>query len=116
MSDDDWGFFIDLEQDPVKKDKQQSKKEKEKEKDKQQPKKEKYKIYSNNLTVIYEEDIWYQRDENDDTDYKKGTETWECSEEKEKEKKTTIGGCVDKYSIIIYCVICASFISWSVLA
>jgi hypothetical protein len=103
MSDDDWGFFIDLEQDPVKKDKQQSKKEK-----------EKYKIYSNNLTVIYEEDVWYQRDENDDTDYKKGTETWECSEEKEKE--TTIGGCMDKSSIIIYCVICASFISWSVLA
>ena len=103
MSDEDWGFFIDLEQDPVKK---------EKEKDKQQPKKkEKYKMYSNNLSVIYEEEFWHHRDENYDNDYKKETEPWECS--KEKEKKTNIGGCLDKSSIIIYCVICASFISWT---
>jgi hypothetical protein len=102
MRDDDWGFFIDLELDPIKK-----------EKDKHPKKKENLKIYSNNLSVIYEEEMWYQRDENDDTDYKKGTETWECSEE--KEKKTSIGGCIDKSSIIIYCVICASFISLSIL-
>jgi len=103
MSDDDWGFFIDLELDPIKKEKDKHPKKE----------KEKVKIYSNNLSVIYEEEMWYQRDENDDTDYKKGTETWECSEE--KEKKTSIGGCMDKSSVIIYCVICASFISLSIL-
>jgi transaldolase len=129
MLDEEWGFFIDLELNPslIQKEIQTKKIEKIENTKKSNEKKP---FGKHCLTVIYEDEIWYRRDEEDDSDYK--DKTWECSDKKAKakeaakesakesakeaEKKETIlanSGCVDKTSVVIYCLICTSFISYS---
>ena len=53
MSDEDWGFFIDLEVDPTLKDKTLIKID--------PPK-----IKKSRMAVIYEEELWYHRDRDDE--------------------------------------------------
>lgn len=92
MSDEDWGFFIDLEVDPTLKDKTQIKIEP-------------AKIKKSRMAAIYEEEIWYHKE--DDTE-----DEWD---KKENEKNPCKNSLISKTSVLIYCVICASFISLSIV-
>jgi len=125
MLEEEWGFFIDLElhPSPIQKEIQQKKIKKEKiDKESQEKTKPKdIKTFGKHcLSIIYEDEIWYKRDEKDDCDYK--NPTWEYSDEKtkakedEKEKMLATTGCINKITTVLYCIICASFISWSFLA
>jgi hypothetical protein len=112
MLEEEWGFFIDLELHP-------SPIQKETKKEIQEKIQKKTKVIKpfgkNCLSIIYEDELWYKRDEEDDNDYK--CKTWECSEEiKKKEKILVNSGCIDKTSAVVYCLICASLISLSFLA
>jgi hypothetical protein len=102
MSDDEWGFFIDLEF-------EQSRK-KEKEKDNKNRMEMNNKI--NNLTVIYEEEYWHTRDDSFDYDYEEYNSQKIYKNDKDKfteEKKKN-----NNASTAIYCIICCSLIYWSV--
>ena len=136
MLEEEWGFFIDLELYPSQKEidaEKQIQKQKQIQKRKQiqiqKQKLEKNIVDNNCLSIIYEDEIWYKRDDEDDTDYKDKPQ--EYSEGKKKEPETTpktetetkpenkkniaFAGYINKTSAIIYCIICASFISWSFL-
>jgi hypothetical protein len=121
MLEEEWGFFIDLELHPIPNKKEIDKETHEKIQKIQKIKSKVIKpLGKNGLSIIYEDEIWYRRDEEDDCDYKKPT--WEYSDEKtkkkdeEKEKILATTNCINKITTVLYCVICASFISWSFLA
>lgn len=97
MSEEDWGFFIDLEVDPTLKDKTLIKIE--------PPK-----IKKTRMSVIYEEDIWF----NVEREYKED-DTEDELDKKENEKNSCKNSLITKTSVLIYCVICASFISLSIV-
>jgi len=64
----------------------------------------------NSLSVIYEEEIWYKRDEEDDSDY---GNTWNYIYGTNKETIIKRKEYINKASFVMYCFICMSFISWS---
>ena len=131
MHEDDWGHFVDLEMN-------QKETEKKTEKKEFQPKKTQEVKISKNFTVIYEEDIWYNRDETYDSDYNEEPIKEEPRKEepikenprkeepikeepikensrKEELRKEKTAEYINKVATLLYCVICASFISCSLL-
>jgi len=80
------------------------------------PAKQKKKIQPNiskkftTMSVIYEEEIWYKRDDEDDSDY---GNTWNCIYVAPKETNNKQKDYVNKASLVLYCFICVSFISWT---
>jgi len=120
MHEDEWGHFIDLEM---------NQRETETETEKKiepQPKKTQVVKMSKNLTVIYEEDIWYKRDETDYSDgyIKEGLselvpyhiylKVEPRKEEPKKEKHgKEVAGCINQIATLLYCLICTSLISYS---
>jgi len=101
----------------------EKKTEKETEKKEFQPKKTQEVKISKNFTVIYEEDIWYNRDETYDSDYNEEPIKEEPRKEKprkeepikEELRKEKTAEYINKVATLLYCVICASFISCSLL-
>jgi hypothetical protein len=104
MSEEDWGFFVDLEMLTIKK----------------EPQIKKFK----NVVVIYEEELWYKRDEEDYTDYENN---WDYNDgfvnnpnnpNNPKEKNKIVGNKKDdinKTTLALYCFVCVSFISLSTM-
>ena len=62
------------------------------------------------MSVIYEEEIWYKRDDEDDSDY---GNNWNCIYVAPKETNNKQKDYVNKASLVLYCFICVSFISWT---
>ena len=133
MHEDEWGHFIDLEMNQNQNQieiENQIQKQIEK-KIKSQPKKTQEVKMSKNLTVIYEEDIWYRRDETDVCDYyiKEGLselvpyhiylkeeprkEKPKKEEPRKEELKKETAGFINKIATLLYCIICTTFISCS---
>jgi hypothetical protein len=116
MHEDEWGHFIDLEMNQTQTHSQTQKKTQ------HQPRKTQETKASKNFTVIYEEDIWYKRDETNDSDYyiKEGLsevviyyEELKKEEPRKKELKKETVEYFNKIATILYCITCASFISCS---
>jgi hypothetical protein len=116
MHEEDWGHFVDLEMNQIQNQKQK--------KIEPQVRKTHETKVSKNFTVIYEEDIWYKRDETNDSDYyiKEGLsevviyyEELKKEEPRKKELKKETVGFFNKIATLLYCITCASFISWSFL-
>jgi hypothetical protein len=130
MHEDDWGHFVDLEigqEIAVQKKSQVSPKNRNpKTPDSTnsepppppntRPTKQKKEIQPNiskkftTMSVIYEEEIWYKRDDEDDSDY---GNTWNCIYVAPKETNNKQKDYVNKASLVLYCFICVSFISWT---
>jgi hypothetical protein len=109
MRDDEWGFFVDLEIDyenmtkkiiqPIKTTNSKSRKT------------------VNYMSTIYEDDYWYEKEEfhhEYEGEYeikknKKQEDNDNNNKEKDKYDKSTTA------TIIIYCIFCASVISWSLI-
>jgi len=64
----------------------------------------------NTMSVIYEEEIWYKRDDEDDNDY---GNSWNYIYGTNKETIIKRKEYINKASFVMYCFICVSFISWS---
>jgi hypothetical protein len=64
----------------------------------------------NTMSVIYEEEIWYKRDDEDDNDY---GNSWNYIYGTNKETSIKRKEYINKASFVMYCFICVSFISWS---
>lgn len=62
------------------------------------------------MSVIYEEEIWYKRDDEDDSDY---GNNWNCIYVAPKKTNNKQKEYVNKASLVLYFVVCVSFISWS---
>jgi hypothetical protein len=100
---EEWGFFIDLEFDPNKNNITREKINN----------RNKYKYLKENaLDVIYEEEIWHTRDY--DYDYENDYENDYYS----KNETDKINNCDIQHSTttyVVYCVICASIISCTII-
>ena len=114
MNDDEWGYFIDVELDPTSNKTNTSIKT-------QHPSPTK-------LNVIYEEEIWHRKDDYDyeyDYDYYYYYNYKDTNNDAEVVSKhnqnpsendeSTSSSTSESASIIIYFVICASFISWTII-
>lgn len=64
----------------------------------------------NSLSVIYEEEIWYKRDDEDDSDY---GNNWNCIYLAPKETSFKRKEYINKASFVMYCFVCVYFISWT---
>lgn len=108
MRDDEWGFFVDLEVDyenitkkiiqPIKTIHSDSRKK------------------VNYISTIYEDDYWYERDDEYEGEYEIKTHKQEANKKqnkKENEKEKKYKQIETTTAVIIYCLFCASFISWS---
>jgi hypothetical protein len=62
------------------------------------------------MSVIYEEEIWYKRDDEDDNDY---GNSWNYIYGANKETIFKRKEYINKASFVMYCFICMYFISWS---
>ena len=120
MNDDEWGYFIDVELDPTSNKTNTPIKT-------QHPSPTK-------LNVIYEEEIWHRKDDYDyeyDYDYyyyynykdtnndaevvSKHNQNPSENDESTSSSTSSSSSTSESASIIIYFVICASFISWTII-
>jgi hypothetical protein len=62
------------------------------------------------MSVIYEEEIWYKRDDEDDSDY---GNNWNCIYLAPKETNFKRKEYINKASLLLYCFVCMYFISWT---
>jgi hypothetical protein len=114
MNDDEWGYFIDVELDPTSNKTNTPIKT-------QHPSPTK-------LNVIYEEEIWHRKDDYDyeydyyyyytykDTNNDAEVVSKHNQNPSENDESTSSSSSTsESASIIIYFVICASFISWTII-
>jgi hypothetical protein len=114
MNDDEWGYFIDVELDPTS--------------NKTNSPIKTHSPSPTKLNVIYEEEIWHRKDDYEyDYDYYyyyKDTnndaevvsnQNQNPSENDPSTSTSTSTSTSESASIIIYFVICASFISWTII-
>jgi hypothetical protein len=111
MSDEDWGFFVDLESDPNLKEKNIYKKNQ---------RQQNYQKNVDVLSVIYEEEVWYTRDDDDDNDYKHQVYNRDYNDDYNFNKNNKIDkneepGYLNNTSLAACCFICVSVISWSII-
>jgi hypothetical protein len=114
MNDDEWGYFIDVELDPTSNNQNNSNKT-------NSPIKT-HSLSPKKLNVIYEEEIWHRKDDYDydydyyyyykDTNNDAEVVSNQNQNPSENDPSTSTS---ESASIIIYFVICASFISWTII-